>query len=58
MDNQIVKIKDPFDPFSRQQLSVPYMEGRTVGDLVDISGMKGDVVAWRNGFVCDNFKQV
>ena len=54
-DNQLIKIANPFEPFERECLSIPYEPGRSIKDLVQLSGFGDSVLVLKNGKPVDDF---
>ena len=57
-DNQLIKIANPFEPFKRECLPIPYEPGRSIDDLIKISGFGDSVVVIRNGQFVDDYNVV
>ena len=57
-DNQLIKIVNPFEPFKRECLPIGYVPGRSIGDLVKLSGFGDSVVVLRNGQLADDYNAV
>jgi hypothetical protein len=55
-DNYIVKINNPFEPYRRDLQSVPYMKGRTIEELIELSGIKSSVIVLRNGHIVTDYR--
>jgi len=54
-DNQLIKIANPFEPFKRECLPVAYEPGRSIRDLIKLSGFGDSVLVILNGKPIDNY---
>jgi len=57
-DNQLIKVVNPFEPFKRECLPIPYEPGRCIKDLVKLSGFGDSVIVLRNGQPVDDYNVV
>ena len=57
-DNQLIKISNPFEPFLRECRPIPFVPGRTVAEMVELSGFGRSVVVLLNGRPVDDFRRV
>ena len=54
-DNQLIKVVNPFEPFKRECLPIVYEPGRSIRDLIKLSGFGDSVIVLYNGQLVDNY---
>jgi len=55
MSGSLIKIDNPFEPFKRDHIPIPQMEGQSVYDLIKHSGEKRPVVVLVNGMLIEDY---
>jgi len=55
MSGSLIKIDNPFEPFKRDYIPIPEMEGRTIYSLIEAAEEKRPVIVLRNSVLVEDY---